>query len=124
MPDSTLDLDKQRATLEQMREEFTQRLTEATANELELDESTAENNENVVDSVDTADASVNSEEQAAIVGEAQRQLADIDAALQRLADGTYGRCVVDDKWIGDERLSALPATPYCIEDAERLAREA
>ncbi len=42
-------------------------------------------------------------------------LAEIDAALQRIDDGTYGRCEFDGKAISDERLEAVPATRYCVD---------
>ena len=37
----------------------------------------------------------------------------IDAALQRIAAGTYGTCVSCGEPIGEERLNVLPATPIC-----------
>lgn len=41
----------------------------------------------------------------------------IDAALQRIDDGTYGRCTECDTAIPLARLRALPATPFCIDCA-------
>jgi DnaK suppressor protein len=38
----------------------------------------------------------------------------IDAALGRIADGTFGQCMVCDEEIGAKRLEALPWTRYCI----------
>lgn len=35
------------------------------------------------------------------------------AALRRLADGNYGRCLDCDEAIDLRRLAAMPATPYC-----------
>jgi DnaK suppressor protein len=42
-------------------------------------------------------------------------LADVDRALEKLADGTYGECDVCGRPIGDERLSALPWASRCID---------
>jgi len=42
------------------------------------------------------------------------ELRQIDAALARLAEGSYGECVTCGEPIGDTRLSALPATPFCV----------
>lgn len=50
----------------------------------------------------------------------QRALADIDAALARLEDGTYGYCQRCGRPIPRERLEALPATAYCLACAEEL----
>ena len=35
-------------------------------------------------------------------------------ALQRIEDGTFGRCVVDGGPIEPKRLEAVPWTPYCL----------
>jgi RNA polymerase-binding transcription factor DksA len=47
----------------------------------------------------------------------QQTLDDIGIALQRIDDGSYGVCEVCGKPIGAERLSAIPWTRRCIEDA-------
>jgi DnaK suppressor protein len=51
---------------------------------------------------------------------AEQQLALVDAALERLADGTFGTCVRCGNPIPAERLEALPWAPRCI-DCQRLA---
>ena len=43
----------------------------------------------------------------------------IEDALQRIEDGTYGKCELCDKAINKERLTALPYTRFCIECAEK-----
>ena len=47
-------------------------------------------------------------------------LDDIDAALQRIDDGTFGKCTECGATIAEERLKALPYAPLCV----RCAREA
>jgi RNA polymerase-binding transcription factor DksA len=49
------------------------------------------------------------------------ELAEVEQALQRLEDGTYGRCEACGRPIGTDRLEAEPATRLCLED--QLARE-
>jgi RNA polymerase-binding protein DksA len=44
----------------------------------------------------------------------KHEIEEIDAALQRIANGTYGACTQCGRNIKAERLRALPATPYCI----------
>lgn len=44
----------------------------------------------------------------------ERHLAEVDAALERLAAGTYGRCVRCGGPIAEDRLDARPSTPVCI----------
>ena len=42
----------------------------------------------------------------------------IDAALNRIDEGTYGRCTQCDGAIPKARLNAIPYTPVCIKCAE------
>ena len=41
-------------------------------------------------------------------------LRQIDAALDRMAEGRYGRCVSCAQAIPDDRLDVLPMTPLCM----------
>lgn len=52
------------------------------------------------------------------------ELADVEAALKRLDAGTYGICEACGRPIPGERLDALPATRFCIDDAELASAEA
>jgi DnaK suppressor protein len=52
-----------------------------------------------------------------------RALQDVRAALERLDEGTYGRCVVCGRTIEPARLRALPETPYCIEHAQEAEKK-
>lgn len=52
----------------------------------------------------------------------ERALAAIDAALQRIEDGTYGTCETRGEPIGAERLEALPWTTQCIDCKRREER--
>ncbi|MGZ4427273.1 MAG: TraR/DksA family transcriptional regulator [Nocardioidaceae bacterium] len=45
--------------------------------------------------------------------------ADVDRALQKLEQGTYGECDVCGKPIGEGRLEALPWAVRCVDDAAR-----
>jgi RNA polymerase-binding protein DksA len=46
-----------------------------------------------------------------------RVLGDVVAALRRLDDGTYGRCLTCNEHIAEPRLEALPTAKLCIECA-------
>src|SRR3954463_5805151 len=45
-------------------------------------------------------------------------LGSIDAALERIQDGTYGTCAQCEGVISKARLNAIPYTPVCIKCAE------
>lgn len=47
----------------------------------------------------------------------QEQLRDVEAALAKFADGSYGKCATCGGPIGEARLEAMPATQYCIDHA-------
>lgn len=49
-------------------------------------------------------------------------LEEIDAALERLDDGTFGTCRVCGKPIGSDRLEALPWATLCIDDKRKQER--
>jgi len=49
-----------------------------------------------------------------------KTLEEVEDALQRIADGTYGTCVTCGKPIPPARLAAIPWTRYCLEDQEKL----
>lgn len=48
------------------------------------------------------------------------EIRDIDLALQRLAEGSYGICIDCGQEIDPERLEANPAAVRCIEDQRRF----
>jgi RNA polymerase-binding transcription factor len=54
---------------------------------------------------------------------AERILAEIEQALVKLDDGTYGRCAVCGEPIPDERLDAVPYATLCVRD-KRLEERA
>ena len=68
---------------------------------------------------DTATAMYDRELDDGLEEGARETLVEMDAALQRIEDGTYGICEVCGKPIGAERLSALPWARLCIDDQRR-----
>ncbi|WP_043496918.1 TraR/DksA family transcriptional regulator [Georgenia sp. SUBG003] len=58
----------------------------------------------------------------ALTVSAQRTLDDVDAALERLADGTYGTCQSCGRPIAPARLAARPTATLCVDCAQRARR--
>lgn len=54
----------------------------------------------------------------------QAELDEVDAALRRVEEGTYGRCEACGRPIGEERLAAVPAARFCVEDEQRAEMDA
>ena len=57
----------------------------------------------------------------AVLADARAELAEVDRALARIADGTYGVCTNCGKRITVARLDARPTAELCI-DCARLVR--
>lgn len=57
--------------------------------------------------------------QVAVHDRLQSTLADVDRAIAKLDEGSYGLCDVCGGPIGDERLQALPWAVRCVEDAAK-----
>jgi DnaK suppressor protein len=68
---------------------------------------------------ETATATLDREIDYTLEENSEHVLAEIDAALQRIQEGTFGKCVNCGKEIAEERLAALPWATLCI-DCRRL----
>ena len=74
------------------------------------------------DVVDTIQDQLDRDVLWAELGGEDNQLLEIDAALQRLHHGTYGRCEVTGNAIPLARLHAIPWTRFCRSAAEKMER--
>lgn len=59
---------------------------------------------------------------AALIDTARRHRRDLDAALERVAAGDYGRCERCHADIAPDRLDALPTTTLCVTCAANASR--
>ena len=66
---------------------------------------------------DSASATAERGETLALVEQARERLADIDHALARMDEGSYGTCERCGDPIAEPRLEARPMSRYCIECA-------
>ncbi len=53
---------------------------------------------------------------------AVRRLREVEEALARIEEGTYGTCAVCGREIPQERLEAMPWATLCIDDARKRGR--
>jgi DnaK suppressor protein len=58
-----------------------------------------------------------------LISSEQNALYEIDQALRRIRDGTYGICEATGKPIPEDRLNAVPWTRFTLEVEEQLERE-
>ena len=57
-----------------------------------------------------------------LVSSEQEALSEIDAAIKRIHDGTYGICEITQKPISKDRLLAVPFTRYSAEAQKDIER--
>jgi DnaK suppressor protein len=63
------------------------------------------------------------EKNQSLLEQVESELSEIDFAFQRLEGGDYGTCQACHERIPDERLDAMPAARFCIEDQAKSERE-
>ncbi len=56
------------------------------------------------------------EKDLSIVQQVEDQITEVDAAIGRVGEGSYGNCERCGKPIGDDRLEAIPWARFCLED--------
>jgi RNA polymerase-binding protein DksA len=71
---------------------------------------------------ETASATLNREIDYTLEDNSGQVLTEIDAALKRIEDGSYGVCASCGKEIAVERLEAHPWASLCIDDARKAER--
>ncbi|MDQ0664123.1 DnaK suppressor protein [Arthrobacter ulcerisalmonis] len=111
------DFDRFRALLE---EERARRAALLPALRADIDAAnSARQDSNVDDEHDPEGATIAFElsQASALLQQSSAGLDQIEAALARLAGGTYGSCAVCGEPIAEGRLEARPWTPFCIHHA-------
>jgi RNA polymerase-binding transcription factor DksA len=103
-------LDDERDRLEQVRAGFD---AEHLHDESE-DDSTSELSHLAQHEADVATETFEREKDFSILEQVEAELADVERALHRLDDGTYGTCEACGARIADDRLDAMPATRFCL----------
>ena len=70
------------------------------------------------DLVDAGTAAVEREQVQALADRVAKRLKQVEHALARIEDGSYGRCEVCGEEIAEERLDALPAASTCVKHVQ------
>jgi RNA polymerase-binding transcription factor DksA len=111
-------LDEEQARLEEVRAGFDDLHAESE------EESLSELSSLDQHQADVGTETFNRERDLSILENVEAELADIEHALRRIDDGTYGTCEACGKPIGDARLEAMPAARFCVDDQATAEREA
>jgi RNA polymerase-binding transcription factor DksA len=113
-------LEAERARLQDMKAGFDdEHLTDETENESVSELSSIDQHQ-----ADIGTETFEREKDLSILEQIDSELGDVEWALKRLDDGTYGTCEVDGKPIPEERLEAMPAARLCKEHQAEAEREA
>jgi DnaK suppressor protein len=114
-----IDLDATVVALKEEREKLVHQLAELGANpsgeltgDLEFSDGFA----------DAAAATAERSEVLGIVENLSQLLGDVDAALKKVDEGTYGRCESCGKDIGAARLEFRPTSRYCVDCKSKRQR--
>jgi DnaK suppressor protein len=110
------ELEKYRRLLEQKKTELSSELAKARSAEEESNE------ESTQDIADKAVSSYTREFLYSLTDAERTVLLQIDEALARIGDGTYGFCGNCGKELSEKRLTAVPWTPYCV-DCQELSEK-
>jgi RNA polymerase-binding transcription factor DksA len=73
---------------------------------------------------DVGTETFNRERDLSILERVEAELDDVEHALRRLDDGSYGTCEACGRPIDDGRLEAIPAARFCVEDQSMAELEA
>jgi RNA polymerase-binding transcription factor DksA len=112
-------LEEERVRLTQLRDDFVdQGLTSESENDSLGELSSVDQHQ-----ADVGTETFQREADLSLLEQVQSELADVEHALRRLDDGTYGTCEACGKPIEDGRLEALPAARFCLDDQARAERE-
>jgi len=120
----TIDTDRFRGLLLKQREHLQSTIEHHDIGGATLGEEVGELSGSTIDNhpADAASETYARELDEGLEQDAQEQLREVEDALARIEDGSYGTCEVCDKEIAAARLEAVPWTKLCIDDARKLAR--
>lgn len=109
------DWSKERKILLRLHEEVLQKIHELTA------EAREENSTYSLHMADAATDSIDRDIFLGLVSFEQESLYEIDAALKRIEEGTYGVCELTGKPISRQRLRAIPWARFAPDAQQRIA---
>jgi DnaK suppressor protein len=107
-------MDRPRELLEAERRKVLRRIAVLTGDFDEVVAASRESNADDEHDPEGATIAFERSQVAALVQQVQRHLADVEAAVQRLDDGSYGICERCGQRVADARLEARPAARTCV----------
>ncbi|MGR3952347.1 MAG: TraR/DksA family transcriptional regulator [Chlamydia sp.] len=118
MPLLKTEITKYKKKLEEIREQLTRSLSISTAEVKRPDEATGYSQHQADQGTDDIDRQVNLE----VTSEEFRILKQVDKALDKIKEGTYGICDISGDEIPKARLDAMPYANTTVKAQERLEK--
>ncbi len=120
----SIDTDRFRSALLERKEHLEGTIANHDIGGASLTEETGELTDSTYDNhlADMATETYSRELDEGLEEDAARQLRDVQDALARIEDGSYGTCAVCGREIDEARLEAVPWTTLCIDDARKQGR--
>ena len=114
---ATIDYQEFELKLEKMKEEL-----EANISRLTEEMEAIVTDDSDTDMEDLASLESDSMHHNALLEQQQKELAEVNHALGKIKDGSYGICEESGDLISVERLRAEPHTRYCVDDAKKVGK--
>lgn len=121
---TAVDAERARKLLEDRRKDLEESLQAARA-DAGLDEAMGDSLGEIAPNDEDADVGTEMferEKAVSIVESIEGRIAEVEDALRRVDDGTFGRCEVCEQPIKMERLKVRPETRYCVEHQQEVMR--
>ncbi len=120
----SIDTDRFREALRKQKEQLQATIANHDIGGASLTDETGELSGSTADNhlADSATETYERELDEGLEEDATRQLREVEDAIGRIGDGTYGTCAVCGKEIPEDRLEAVPWTKLCIDDARKQQR--
>lgn len=118
MPLKKTDIDKFKKRLEEMRKQLTQSLKGSTADVKTPEESTGYSQHQADQGTDDFDRTISLE----VTSREYNLLKQVDRALQKIEEGTYGICDVSGEEIPLPRLEAIPYATMTVKAQSKLEK--
>lgn len=112
-------LESERTRLEALRDDFSEEHLRTESEQENLSELSAAAQHQADLGTETFDR----ERDLSILEQVEAELADVEHALERLENGSYGTCEACGEPIDDARLEAQPAARFCMRDQAAAERE-
>lgn len=118
MPLKKIDLEKYKKRLEDLRGQLTQTLKGSTAEVKTPDESTGYSQHQADQGTDDFDRTISLE----VSSKEYSILRQIERALEKMDEGTYGQCDVSGEEIPKARLDAVPYATMTVKSQDKLEK--